>query len=246
VTTAVTSAGWTERFDRAERIVHWTSAALFLTLMATGAVLYIGDLAALVGRRNFVKHVHVYAGLALPVPLVAGLVRRAGSQLRADVTRLARWSPDDRRWLHRRTRARAQLGKFNPGQKLNATFLAAAMVVMLATGSIMYWFEFFSNDVRTGATFVHDWFAFGVWAAIIGHVGFALADRTALHAMLHGPVPDSWALAKRPRWYDEQHPDVVVDDDGIDDRVDDETLPAPEGATVSLGADDGPRDRPSA
>jgi formate dehydrogenase subunit gamma len=229
------STGWTLRFDRVERTVHWVTAALFLTLMATGAVLYIGDLAALVGRRNVVKNIHVYSGLALPVPLVVGFVVRAGGPLRADLTRLARWTPDDRRWLHRRTRARARLGKFNPGQKLNATFLFATMVVMLASGSIMFWFEFFSNDLRTGATFVHDWFAFGIWLSIIGHVWFALADRTALHGMLHGPVPDSWAITKRPRWYDEQHPDVVVGE---------ETLPDVEGAAVSLGADDGTRDRP--
>jgi formate dehydrogenase subunit gamma len=227
----------TLRFDRIERAVHWTTAALFLTLMATGAVLYIGDLAALVGRRNVVKYVHVYSGLALPVPFIVGFVLRRGAQLRADVGTLARWTPEDRRWLHRRTRPRAQIGKFNPGQKLNATFLGAAMLVMLASGSIMFWFEFFSNDLRTGATFVHDWFAFGIWLSIIGHVAFAFSDRAALHAMLHGPVPDSWAIAKRPRWYDEQHPDVVVDE---------ETLPAPEGPTVSLGADDGTRDRPSA
>jgi formate dehydrogenase subunit gamma len=190
-----------QRFDRTERIVHWVNATLFVTLMVTGAFLYIGQLAALVGRRDFIKHVHVYAGLSLPVPLLLGLVLRSGARLRADVKSLARWIPDDRRWLHRRTRARAQLGKFNPGQKLNATFVGAAIVVMLATGSIMYWFAFFSNDIRTGATFVHDWFAFGIWLSVIGHVAFALSDRDSLNAMLHGPVSESWAIQKRPRWY---------------------------------------------
>jgi formate dehydrogenase subunit gamma len=169
--------------------------------MLTGAVLYVGDLAAIVGRRNLVKHVHVFAGLALPLPVLVGLVLRSGASLRADVKALGRWIPDDRRWLHRRTRPRAQLGKFNPGQKLNASFVAAAIVVMLASGSIMYWFQFFSDDLRTGATFVHDWFAFFVWVSVIGHVGFALRDGAALHAMLRGPVPDSWAIEKRPRWY---------------------------------------------
>jgi formate dehydrogenase subunit gamma len=199
------------RFDRTERVVHWLNATLFVTLMATGAVLYIGDLSAFVGRRELVERVHVFAGLALPVPLVLGLVLRSGAQLRRDVNALARWIPDDRRWLHKRTRPRAQLGKFNPGQKLNATFVAAAIVVMLASGSIMYWFQFFSNDVRTGATFVHDWFAFGIWLSVIGHVAFALSDGDALSAMVRGPVPASWALAKRPRWYAAETHDVQHD-----------------------------------
>jgi formate dehydrogenase subunit gamma len=203
------------RFDRTERVVHWCNAALFLTLMATGAVLYIGDLAALVGRRNLIVHIHVIAGLALPVPLLLGLVLWSGRRLRADVRALARWIPDDRWWFHRRTRVRARLGKFNPGQKLNATFVASAIVVMLASGSIMYWFEFFTNDIRTGATFVHDWFAFGIWLSVIGHVAFALSDGDALRSMVQGTVPSRWARLRRPRWYDE-----LVAGDDPDDTAD--------------------------
>jgi len=204
-----------ERFDRTERTVHWVNAALFFTLMATGAMLYIGDLAALVGRREVVKHVHVIAGLALPVPIIVGLARRSGAKLRADVRTLSRWSRDDRWWLHRRTRHRARLGKFNPGQKLNATFVGAAIIVMLASGSIMFWFQFFSDDWRTGATFVHDWFAFLIWVMVIGHIGFALSDRGSLNAMLHGPVTDAWAKEKRPRWYSESVEPDAAGDTGI-------------------------------
>jgi formate dehydrogenase subunit gamma len=203
------------RFDRTERAVHWANATLFITLMLTGSVLYIGQLSALVGRRVLIEHIHVFAGLALPVPLLLGLVLRSGRALRADVRTLSRWIPDDRRWLHSRTRPRAQLGKFNPGQKLNATFVAAAIVVMLASGSIMYWFRYFTDDIRTGATFVHDWFAFGVWFSVLGHIGFALSDRIALRSMVRGDVPDSWALAHRPRWYVEMRGDA----DGADENA---------------------------
>jgi formate dehydrogenase subunit gamma len=190
------------RFDRTQRYVHWANALLFGTLMLTGAVLYnFAGVASLVGRRNLVEHIHVYAGLALPLPLLAGLVLKSGARLRADLRTIARWIPDDRMWWHRRTRGRAQLGKFNPGQKLNATFVGATIVVMLATGSIMYWFEFFSNDVRTGATFVHDWFAFFVWITVLGHIAFALREREAFDAMRHGDVPTLWARRQYPRWY---------------------------------------------
>jgi formate dehydrogenase subunit gamma len=211
-----------ERFDRTERAVHWVNTALFLTLMATGAILYIGELAALVGRRELVKTVHVFAGLALPIPILVALVRRSGAKFRADVKTLSRWIRDDRWWLHRRTRHRAQLGKFNPGQKLNATFVGAAIVVMLASGSIMFWFQYFSDDWRTGATFVHDWFAFFIWLSVIGHIGFALSDRGALNAMLHGSVSDAWAREKRPRWYGES-----IEADGVGDAE----IPSGERAT---------------
>ncbi len=134
------------RFDRVERVVHWVNASLFGILMATGAVLYVGQLSVLVGRRELMRTIHVYAGLALPIPLLIGVLGRHGTALRLDLGRLNRWSRGDFRWFRRRRRDSVRLGKFNPGQKLNATFLAAAGLVMLGTGSIMKWFGPFSND----------------------------------------------------------------------------------------------------
>jgi formate dehydrogenase subunit gamma len=192
------------RFERAERVVHWCTATLFLTLMATGAALYAGPVSTLVGRRELVRTVHVIAGLALPVPLVLGLVGRWGAGLRRDLGRLNRWRRGDGRWFRRKRRASVRLGKFNPGQKLNAVFLAAAGVVMFGTGIMLKWFNLFPLDDRTGATFVHDWFAIGIWLAVAGHVLFALRDPVALGAMLRGKVPAWWARANRPRWYEEE------------------------------------------
>jgi formate dehydrogenase subunit gamma len=190
------------RFDRTERVVHWCNATLFLVLITTGAFLYIPQLSTLVPRLIVVR-IHVFSGLALPFPLLIGLTVRSGRALRRDTRRVSRWIPDDYRWLRKRTRENAQLGKFNPGQKANATFIAASMIVMLASGSIMYWFHPFSNDTRTGATFVHDWFALGIGLVVIGHIAIALADPIALGAMRHGEVPAGWAKRKRPRWYTE-------------------------------------------
>src|SRR5437879_4609068 len=64
------------RFDRVERLVHWTNAALFAVVMITAAALYIPFLSAYVGRRDLVKTIHVYTGLALPAPLLLGAVGR--------------------------------------------------------------------------------------------------------------------------------------------------------------------------
>jgi formate dehydrogenase subunit gamma len=192
------------RFERTERIVHWCTATLFLTLMATGAALYAGPVSTLVGRRELVRTVHVIAGLALPVPLVLGLVGRWGKGLRRDLGRLNRWRRGDGHWFRRKRRASVRLGKFNPGQKLNAVFLAAAGVVMFGTGIMLKWFNLFPLDDRTGATFVHDWFAIGIWIAVAGHIMFALRDPVALGAMLRGKVPARWARTNRPLWYEEE------------------------------------------
>jgi formate dehydrogenase subunit gamma len=192
------------RFTRAHRWLHWTNAALFLVLLATGMTLYVPALARLVGRRVLVKDIHVYSGLLLPLPLLVAYAGAWRDGVRRDVRRLARWSVDDRRWLTSLgRRGRERMGKFNAGQKLNAIFVAGTIPVMLATGGIMRWFDPFPLAWRTGATFVHDWFALALLVVIVGHIGKALADPVSLRAMAEGTVSVRHAERHHPRWWAE-------------------------------------------
>jgi len=200
-TPAPARGGDVVRFDRTERILHWVVAALGLTLILTGLTLYAGPFSELVGRRGTVRTIHVTVGLLLPIPLlIALLLPRRGAALRADARRLNRFDAEDRAWLRRSTHATARPGKFNAGQKLNAAFLAAAGAVLFGTGLILHWARHFAVDIRTGATFVHDWFAIGVWIAIAGHILFALGDPQALRGMITGRVSARWARIVHPRW----------------------------------------------
>jgi len=193
------------RFDTGERVLHWVNATLFLTVMFTAAVLYVGPLSAAVGRRELIRQIHVWCGIALPVPLLLTLAGKWGRGFRADISRLNRWTQDDRRWFRSFGRdPYVQLGKFNPGQKLNASFVAGVIVVMLATGSIMNWFHYFPVDWRTGATFVHDWVAVILFVVVVGHIGMAFADPDSLGSMFRGTINARWAREKRPRWYAEE------------------------------------------
>lgn len=201
------------RFDRTERWLHWANATLFLILLVTGMTLYIGALSALVGRRVLVKDVHVISGLLLPLPLVVAYAGSWRAGLRRDVRRVARWSTDDRRWLVTLgRRGRERMGKFNAGQKLNTIFVAGCIPLLLATGSIMRWFEPFPLAWRTGATFVHDWLALALLAVVIGHIGKALADPLALRAMRTGTVPAEHVRRHHPRWWREVHGAEVPSD----------------------------------
>jgi formate dehydrogenase subunit gamma len=195
-----------QRFDRGERVLHWVNATLMLTLLATGSALYIGPISEMVGERQVVLAIHVYAGVALPIPvLLTVAARKWGAGFRADVRRLNRWTPDDKRWL--RTRGRHPLvrnGKFNAGQKLNASFTLGAILVMLATGLIMRFPNNWPLSWRTGATFVHDWVYLAAALIVAGHILIAANDPDSLRSMVTGWVPGDWAARHAPRWYEER------------------------------------------
>jgi formate dehydrogenase subunit gamma len=53
---------------------------------------------------------------------------------------------------------------------------------------------------RTGATFVHDWFALAVGVLVLGHIGYAIKDREARRGMRTGQVSASWAHAEHEAW----------------------------------------------
>jgi formate dehydrogenase gamma subunit len=214
------------RFDRVERCAHQLNGTLFLILMVTGLALYFEPVMALVGRRKLVQDIHVYSGLALPVPLVISALGYWGKELRADISRLNRWLPDDGTWLRvslsdsvrrRSVRAQLRLGKFNAGQKLNAAFTLGAILVMLATGSILRWYHPWPLAWRTGATFVHDWLSVAIVVVVIGHIRFALHDREALRSIWTGTISRGWAKIHAPAWLDE-----------VDEEVRPEAVAAPE------------------
>ncbi len=200
------------RFDRVERGVHWINASLFLILVVTGAALYFTPLIALVGRRRLIEQIHLYVGLSLPLPLLLGLAFSSGRLLRRDVGRINRWTEEDMKWLRGLVDTAAgrgaaapqpRLGKFNPGQKLNAAFVAGAGLVMLGTGALLRWYVPFPLSWRAGATFVHNWLAVIFFVVILGHIAFALSDRDALRAMFGGRVSRTWAARHAPAWLDE-------------------------------------------
>jgi formate dehydrogenase subunit gamma len=181
--------------------------------LLTGATLYLPPLAQLVGRRPLVETIHLYAGLALPVPMLAAA---ASAGYRRDLRALNRFTAADHAWLRaslrfgswRRAAARARVaggvGKFNAGQKLFAAFVAGGAFVMLGTGVIMQWGAGPLGPIpigyRTGATFVHDLLAYGLFFGVVGHLWMAAHDPVARVGMRTGTVPAWWAAREHPAW----------------------------------------------
>lgn len=204
------SSDLVHRFSAGERWAHRGLASLVLVLIATASVLYVDPLSALVGRRALLSTVHLWAGLLLPLPLIAAVL--LSPAFRADVGRLNRFVPADWVWL--RSAARGDLsapsGKFNAGQKLNSAFVLGAAVVMFITGLMMHFFSVVPDDLRTGATFVHDLFALAVMLATAGHLWMAWNDPEARRGLRSGSVSRDWVQRKHRLWTQESAPDSNV------------------------------------
>ena len=199
------------RFTRAERWAHRATGLLMGVCLVTAAVLYVGPLSVLVGRRDLIVGSHVAAGILLPVPMLVAWLSPA---FRVDVRELNRFVVVDRQWLvalrpHRRRPPDLAVGKFNAGQKIFAAFTVGAILVMFGTGLIMRYARGWPVSLRTGATFVHDWLSFAVLVALTGHLWLALNDPIARLGMKTGRVPLSWAMAEHRGWA-RAHPDALT------------------------------------
>jgi formate dehydrogenase subunit gamma len=189
------------RFTPPERFAHRATAGLVLVLMASGFSLFYQPLALLVGRRTLVEGVHVVAGFLLPLPTFVALL---SAQFREDLTRLNRFAPDDWQWLRRGDRRRTSLAvdKFNAGQKLASACFGAAGVVLFGTGLLLLFPDqlSLSDDIRQGATVVHDATTLALVALLVGHARLAMRHPEARAAMRTGVMDAEYARREYAAW----------------------------------------------
>ncbi len=203
-TTATPSVVRLLRFDGVQRVVHWINAVLFGVLIFTAIPLYFGSFFGILFARHQIQEIHLWSGLLLPLPFIASLVGPWGARMRRDVHRFTYWTRGELRWLLSLGREKTNLDKFNPGQKANALFIGAAIIVMWATGYILQWFRFFPVSWREGATVTHDFFAFAIVVIVVGHIVMALAHPDAMGSMFKGTVSREWARRHAREWADEE------------------------------------------
>jgi formate dehydrogenase subunit gamma len=192
------------RFDRVQRAAHWTNATLFFILIFTAIPLYFGSFFGVVLPRHLIEQIHLWTGLSLAFPVIISAVGPWGGAMRQDIRRINYWTRDEIRWIRTFGASKLEADKYNPGQKLNAIFVGASILVMLVTGSMLQWFRFFPVSFRSGATFVHDTFAWVIFIVVVGHIVMALTHPVALRSIFTGWVSESWAKRHAGRWLKEE------------------------------------------
>src|SRR5438067_7321185 len=169
-------------------------------MLATGLILYLPSLSGAVGRRPFVKDVHIDTAIAwgAAIALVVVLGDRPG--LRRTLRELEVFDRDDRLWLRRIPRPQ---GRFNAGQKLNAA-LTAAFAVLFSVSGILLWYGERDHRFRFASTIVlHDGLMYVSLVLLVGHLYLAVlnpATRHALRGMTLGDVDEEWAWRHHRKW----------------------------------------------
>lgn len=197
------SRAYVRRFDRTERALHWTHAAAFFLLLATGLVLLVPELSEAVARRNLVKNVHLWTAVGWAVVMVVIAVAGDRARLAADWREIERLDADDRAWLRLR---RAPQGRFNAGQKVNALLTAAFTVLFVVSGLVLWLGERDHRFLLDGAGTVHDAVTYASIVLVAGHLYLAVVHPTTRHAlrgMTRGEVSADWAERHHPKWLDE-------------------------------------------
>ena len=169
-------------------------------LLVTGAFLFFPDLGGLIGNRQIVQshRTRSRAG-SCRSPCSSRCCLAPSASTRAGSTASGRPTGSG---CAAATGARAgsPSGKFNAGQKLNSSFTLGAIIVMFGTGMVMFFSSLFSDTIRTGATFVHDWLALALAVVVLGHIYMAYSDPVARRGMRTGAVPEDWAQREHSAW----------------------------------------------
>lgn len=196
-----------QRYTPSERSNHWAVAILFILAGLSGLALFhpaLFWLSSLFGGGPWTRILHPFLGLAMFVLFLIMAIRFAGHN---------RLNANDRQWLgqmgdvlNNREDRLPEVGRYNAGQKLLFWVLVLCMLVLLASG-IVIWRQYFGHlfgiELIRLAALAHAAAAFVLVTSIIVHIYAAIWVKGSVGAMLTGKVSRAWARRHHPGWYKE-------------------------------------------
>ena len=154
---------YVERFNTAERVLHWFVAASFFTLLLSGLGLYsrlFHGYFDLFGGGAGAILAHKYAGAVFFVSSLMLFFNHAREMFTFD--------EDDRKWIRSlggylsKNPEHINSGKFNAGQKLFGIFMGIATLLLGVTGIINWIPESFPRGLVQFSLFLHGLLFVGV------------------------------------------------------------------------------------
>lgn len=192
-----------QRYTAAERANHWVVGICFILLALSGLAFFhpaFFPLVQLFGGGVWARILHPFIGVLMAVSFLALFFRFK------DLNRI---TEVDKEWLRRigemidgNDHNMPEQGKYNGGQKLLFWLLALCMLLLFASGILLWrsYFDFPVELVRLGAV-VHAAIAAVMIALIIVHVYAAIWVKGTIRAMWYGTVSRAWAKQHHRAWY---------------------------------------------
>ena len=179
-------------------------------MVLTGAFLYFPALALYLDRPT-AKMLHLWAAIALPARLAGAGVLGDRRALGRTLREADRFDADDMRWLKGGPRRLVNRdheppqGRLNAGQKMNLAVTMGLLVVLGASGTLLWLGERDTTYRFAGSVHVHDLATLAITFLISGHLYLALihpVTSNALSGMTTGSVDREWARRHHGKWVD--------------------------------------------
>lgn len=192
------------RYRGFTRANHWVTALCMIVLLLSGFSFFhpsLYGLTALFGGGQNTRWLHPIVGIVLFFSFLLLFVQmwRLNLPRREDLD----WSMKIGDVIKGNEEKLPELGKYNAGQKVVFWGMAGLIIVLIATG-IMIWEEYFphlvSIPVRRIAVVLHALAAVGIILIFIVHVYAAIWTRGTIRAMTRGTVTGGWAYRHHRKW----------------------------------------------
>jgi formate dehydrogenase subunit gamma len=192
------------RYTTGARINHWITAASLVLLALSGLSLFhpsLFFLTGLFGGGSLTRAIHPWIGVVLFCGFVGLFLRFWKANL---------WERSDNVWLtHVRDVVTAhddklpEVGKYNAGQKLVFWSMSVLIIVLIASGLVLwdqYFFQYTTIGQKRIAVLIHAIAAIVAICVWIIHVYAAIWVRGTIRAMTRGSVTGGWAWRHHRRW----------------------------------------------
>ncbi|WP_144140966.1 formate dehydrogenase subunit gamma [Paraburkholderia sp. BCC1884] len=195
------------RYTPNERSSHWITAISFVLLALSGLAMFhpaMSWLYALLGGGQWTRILHPFIGCVMFLSfLILGLRFWHHNYLDSgDI----QWMMQIQDVLANREEKLPEIGKYNAGQKLLFFTMVTCLILLLASGIVIwrrYFSYYFTIEIIRFAAVVHATAAFVLIVGIVVHVYAAFWIKGAIGAMTRGTVTLGWARKHHPRWFKE-------------------------------------------
>jgi formate dehydrogenase subunit gamma len=196
--------GTLPRYTTAARINHWITAGTLILLALSGMALFhpsLFFLTSLFGGGAYTRAIHPWFGAVLLISFALLFFRFVRHNL---------WERGDTQWMLSIGRVLAndeehvpEVGRYNAGQKLVFWFMTLLILLLFASGLVIwdtYFFSFTTIAQKQLAQLLHSLAAVAMIGVWIVHVYAALWVRGTVQGMTRGAVTAGWSWRHHRKW----------------------------------------------